>query len=99
MKISFPTYSYFQKAMLMYVFSKKSSQIWNSHEGNSWNKKALALMIDHICIFSCKKYAMLLESVLFNLTECIFVFRTVIDFLFSNFEFSRQKRAGNFKVH
>ena len=48
MKISFPTFSYLQKALLMYVFSKKSSQIWNSHEGNSWNKKALALMIDQI---------------------------------------------------
>ena len=97
MKISFPTYSYFQKAMLMYVFSKKSSQIWNSHEGNSWNKKALALMIDHICIFSCKKYAMLLESVLFNLTECIFVFRTVIDFLFSKLWIFPPKKSGKFQ--
>ena len=38
MKISFPTFSYLQKALLMYVFSKKSSQIWNSHEANSWNR-------------------------------------------------------------
>ena len=56
-----------------------------------------ALLPNTTILQSKESWYRFLESILFNLTECIFVFRTVIDFLYSKLWIFPPKKSGKFQ--